>query len=181
MRRKCVRFAPLLPLLLLLYPSPALAKDLVIQSFDVEVTVFPDSHIEVTETIQPRFTGRWNGIYRTIPVEYESHGFNKTFFLDLISVTDEDGRSLKYEVSRERHYQKFKIWVPGAEDAVRTVILRYRIPNALLFFDEHDELYWNLTGDEWDVPIEAASARVVLPAGAKGVRAIAYTGRYGST
>src|SRR5688500_628050 len=80
-----------------------------------------------------------------------------------------------------RSYRKLKIWVPGATDATRTVKLRYRVSNGLRFFDEHDELYWNVTGDEWEVPIESASARVRLPDGASGVRATAFRGTFGST
>jgi hypothetical protein len=161
--------------------APAGARSLVIQSFEVRVEVNADGSIVVTEVIQPRFTGRWNGIYRTIPVEYSTpQGFNKTLFLDLLSVTDEDGKPLKVESSRERHYLKFKIWVPGAVDAVRSVAIRYRVPNALLFFEDHDELYWNITGDEWEVPIEDASAVIELPAGASGIRTLAFTGAYGS-
>ncbi len=59
--------------------------------------------------------------------------------------------------------------------------LHYRARNGLRFFEDHDELYWNVTGDEWDVPIEAAIARIDLPAKASGVRAIAFNGVYGST
>jgi uncharacterized membrane protein len=84
-------------------------------------------------------------------------------------------------VSRERHYSKFKIWVPAARDATRTVVLRYRVKNGLKFFEQHDELYWNVTGDEWEFPIETASAVIQLPDGALGVRALAFTGAYGST
>ncbi|MBI2614619.1 MAG: DUF2207 domain-containing protein, partial [Gemmatimonadetes bacterium] len=89
--------------------------------------------------------------------------------------------ALRVESSRERHYIKYKIWVPDAQDATRTVVLRYRAANGLRFFEDHDELYWNITGDEWDVPIEAASARIELPPGATGVRAIAFNGPYGAT
>ena len=71
--------------------------------------------------------------------------------------------------------------MPDAEDATRTVVLRYRATNGLRFFDEHDELYWNITGDEWEIPIESASATITLPGGAQGVRAIAFNGAYGST
>ena len=85
------------------------------------------------------------------------------------------------EQQRERHYLKFKLWVPGAEDATRTVVFHYRAVNGLRFFEDHDELYWNLTGDEWDVPIEAVTARIDLPPAASGVRAIAFNGAYGST
>jgi uncharacterized membrane protein len=136
----------------------------------------------VDETIVPRFTGSWNGIFRTIPVEYRTpQGLNYTLRLTVESVTDEQGRDLRYESSRERHYRKLKIWVPGAANATRTVKLRYRVANGLRFFDEHDELYWNVTGDEWEVPIESASADVRLPEGVSGVRATAFRGAYGST
>ena len=146
------------------------------------MSVAADGSVAVDETIVPRFTGSWNGIFRTIPVEYRTpQGLNYTLRLTIESVTDEQGRTLKYESSRERHYRKLKIWVPGASDTTRTVKLRYRVANGLRFFDEHDELYWNVTGDEWEVPIESASADVRLPAGVSGVRATAFRGAYGST
>ena len=163
--------------------APAFAqRTLVIQSFDAEIAVAADGSIVVEETIVPRFTGSWNGIFRTIPVQYRTpQGLNYTLRLDVQSVTDDEGRDLKYENSRERHYRKLKIWVPGAQDTTRTVKLRYRVANGLRFFDEHDELYWNVTGDEWEVPIESASAVVRLPDRVSGLRATAFRGAYGST
>ena len=172
-----------LTLLLLARAVPAAAeRTLVIERFDATIDVAADGTIVVEETIRPRFTGSWNGIYRTIPIEYRTpQGLNYTLRLDIESITDDAGAALKYESSRVRHYRKLKIWVPGAQDATRTVRLRYRVRNALRFFDEHDELYWNVTGDEWDVPIESASADVRLPAGVSGLRATAFRGAYGST
>jgi uncharacterized membrane protein len=169
--------------ILLLFAAPAIAdRTLVIQSFEATVNVESDGSILVEETIVPRFTGSWNGIFRTIPIQYRTpQGLNYTLRLDVESVTDGEGRALKYESSRERHYRKLRIWVPGAADATRTVKLRYRVQNGLRFFDEHDELYWNVTGDEWEVPIDSASAHVRLPEAASGVRATAFRGAYGST
>ncbi len=171
----------LLLLLAAVLPTAVAARSLVIERFDADVVVSPEGVTYVTERIQPRFTGEWNGIFRTIPVEYRTpQGFNYTLLLDVESITDEPGNPLKFEQSRERHYRKFKIWVPDARDATRTVVFRYRVSNALKFFDTHDELYWNVTGDEWEVPIKAATARILLPPGASGVRALAFTGAYGS-
>jgi uncharacterized membrane protein YgcG len=172
----------LLTLLLVTAAEPALAaRSLVIQEFDADILVNPDATIAVTETIRPQFTGSWNGIFRTIPVEYRtSQGFNFTLLLDLVSVTDDAGNVFRHEQGRERHYQKLKIWVPGANNATRTVILKYRVKNGLKFFEDHDELYWNITGDEWEVPIRSATARIYLPPGVTGVRAVAFTGGYGS-
>jgi hypothetical protein len=167
----------------LAWGAPAAAqRSLAIERFDATIQVEPTGAIRVTESIVARFTGAWNGIYRAIPVAYRTaQGLNWTLGLELESATDDGGRPLRVEASRERHYVKYKIWVPGAENARRTVLLRYRATNGLRFFDEHDELYWNVTGDEWDVPIEAATARIELPPGAAGVRAIAFNGVYGAT
>jgi hypothetical protein len=174
-----------LPLLLiaLAWTTPARAqRSYAIERFDAVVQVERDGAIRVTESITARFTGSWNGIFRTIPVKYRTaQGLNWTLGLDLEGASGADGRPLRVEASRERHYVKYKIWVPGAANATRTVVLRYRATNGLRFFDEHDELYWNVTGDEWEVPIEAAAARIELPSGAEGIRAIAFNGAYGST
>lgn len=178
MRRRVLGLA-----LILLVAAPATAeRTLVIEHFDATITVSADGSVLVDETIVPRFTGSWNGIFRTIPVQYRTpQGLNYTLRLDIESVTDGEGRELKHESSRERHYRKIRIWVPSAVDATRTVKLRYRVANALRFFDQHDELYWNVTGDEWEVPIESASAHVRLPGDVAGVRATAFRGAYGST
>lgn len=162
--------------------AAAQQRTLAIRRFDAVITVERDAGIRVDETITAQFTGSWNGIYRSIPVKYRtSEGLNWTLGLQVLGATDQDGNALRVETSRERHYVKVKMWVPGAQDATRTITLRYRATNGLRFFDEHDELYWNVTGDEWDFPIEAASARIELPPGTGGLKAIAFNGAYGST
>jgi hypothetical protein len=170
-------------LLLACWGAPGAAqRSYTIDRFDAVIAVQRDGSIQVTETITARFVGSWNGIYRTIPVKYRTaQGLNWTLGLSLQRATDAEGRPLRVEASRERHYIKFKVWVPGAADATRTIVLRYRATNGLRFFEEHDELYWNVTGDEWDVALGAAAARIELPPGTGGIRAIAFNGAYGST
>jgi uncharacterized membrane protein len=166
---------------LLLAASTTLARDLTIQRFDETVTVNPNGTIEVTEIIEARFTGFWHGIYRTIPVEYDTpQHLNYSLLLEPLSVTDDDGHALKYEQKREGRYLKFKISVPDAQDTTKTVMVHYRILNAIRFFDDHDELYWNVTGAEWDAPIRTASAKIEFPDGVTGLHATAFTGAYGS-
>ncbi|MFZ3217081.1 MAG: DUF2207 domain-containing protein, partial [Candidatus Acidiferrales bacterium] len=120
-------------------------------------------------------------IYRTIPVEYTNpEGLNYTLLLDQISATDSDGHKLRLEQEREGRYTRLRIYVPGAEDSTRTIELHYRVLDALRFFPDHDELYWNVTGNEWENPIELATAQIELPAGVTGLHAVAYTGANGS-
>ena len=180
------RAVPRVPLVLLLVAVSATAasaqRSYSIERFAARITVNRDATVDVTETITARFNGTYNGLFRTIPVEYRnSAGLNWTLRVSLQSARDDAGRDLRTETSRERHYIKYKVWIPGASNATRTIVLRYRAGNGLRFFDEHDELYWNITGDEWEVPIRDASAEIVLPSGTPGVRAIAFNGVYGST
>jgi uncharacterized membrane protein len=182
-----VRFLPILAAILLcaLCVAHAFAiagKQLVIEEFHANIIVMPDSTVDVTETIHAHFYGAgWHGLYRTIPVEYVTpQGFNYSLFLSIKRITDGEGNSLKYETSRERHYRKLKILIPDADNSVKTVSIEYTVSDALRFFDDHDEFYWNVTGDEWTVPIQTASARIVLPEGTSNIRANPFTGAYRS-
>jgi len=181
------RAVPKVPLVLLLVTviaatSLSAQRSYSIERFDARIRVNRDASIDVTETITARFVGSYNGLFRTIPVQYRTaQGLNWTLGVSLQSAQDDAGRNLRTETSRPSHYVKYKIWIPGAANATRTIVLRYRATNGLRFFDEHDELYWNVTGDEWEVPIRAASAVIELPPQTPGVRAIAYNGVYGAT
>jgi uncharacterized membrane protein len=157
-------------------------RQLVIQQFEDEVIVSEDGTIDVTETIQAHFSGgNWHGLYRMIPTEYTNDaGLNYSLLIDHITVNDSGGHSLKYEQSREGRYTKFKIYIPDADDSTHTVVLHYRVIDAIRFFEDHDELYWNVTGNDWEVPIESASAHIALPAGVTGLHAIAYAGALNS-
>src|ERR1035441_5358908 len=175
------RSAAVLAVVVVALAASASARQLKIQKFSAEILVQPDSALDVTETIEANFIGEWHGLYRTIPIEYVTpQGFNYTLFVKFEGATDAAGQPFKVESSRDRHYLKWKIYVDDANDAVRTIVLHYRVSNGLKFFEDHDELYWNVTGDEWDVPVENASAQILLPPGVTGIRALAYTGASGS-
>ena len=175
-------FAVLLGLLALSSVTTASAKELRIENFDAHIDVGSNGTIDVTETIRARFIGAgWHGLYRSIPVEYVTpQGLNYTLFLDVKQVTDGTGHNLKFESSRVRHYRKLKIYIPNADNSVQTVSIEYTVSDGIRFFEDHDELYWNVTGDEWDVPIQSAHAQIILPPGASNIRAAAFTGIYGS-
>lgn len=146
------------------------------------MVITPDSKVDVTETITFRFTGGpWHGIIREIPIQYVgSAGSNYTLFLDVKSVTDENGAKLKVENSRDRQFRKLKIYIPDADNSTRTISIEYTISNAIKFFDDHDEFYWNVTGDGWSMPIDSATAHIVLPAETTNLRTNVFTGAYRS-
>ena len=157
-------------------------RTIVLEEFDAVLEVEESGDLQVTERIRFRFSGSWNGIIRSLPVQYRTpQGFDYRLRLRDVEVLGEDGSPLRVEEERAGIFRDFRIWVPGAQDAVRGVTLRYRVENALRFFEEHDELYWNVTGDEWVYPIESVTAEVLLPSGVSGLRANVFTGGYRET
>ena len=166
-----------------LAPTVASAQErtLQIRAFDAEYHVTERGELLVTERITAHFTGSWNGIYRVIPIRYAmDNGSDYTLALHLGGATDEHGTALRTEVERDGALLKVKAWIPGAHDATHTLVLTYRVDNALRFFEEHDELYWNVTGSSWDYPIDSVTARVFLPRSATNVRSTAFLGAAGS-
>jgi uncharacterized membrane protein len=71
-----------------------------------------------------------------------------------------------------------KRYVKGTQ----TYAITYEIENVILFFNDHDELYWNVTGNYWKAPIKEASATVSLTTKnkSKNLMAAGYEGGYGS-
>ncbi|MBZ5616755.1 MAG: DUF2207 domain-containing protein [Acidobacteriia bacterium] len=175
----------LLVLLLGILPSTGAAqgRNWRIADFKDTIAIGGDGSALVSEKITLVFVGEWHGIHRTIPIEYPGpHGTNYTLFVDVKSVTDENGNKLKYDSGKSGAYRDLKIYIPGAVDTTRVVNIDYTVDNAVRFFDNYDEFYWNVTGNDWPVPIEHASAFVTLPeTAAGGLRAQSFTGTYGST
>ena len=159
-----------------------------VESFEADIRVLESGEIDVTERLTFRFEGSFNGVYRDIPVKYTTPwGLDYGLRLEPVAVTGADGTSLRHEAGRQGDDFRFKVWVPNADNASRTVILRYRVGRALRFpetdegFESHDQLYWNVTGVGWTVPILSATAQVTLPEGlSQPPRTLAYTGPYGA-
>jgi uncharacterized membrane protein YgcG len=153
-----------------------------VADFKDTISIAADGSAMVSEKISVVFVGQWHGIHRTIPVEYPGpNGSNYTLFLKVVSVTDESGKKLRYDSSKSGAYRDLKIYIPDAVDATRVVNIDYSVRNGVRYFDGYDEFYWNVTGNDWPVPIDHASAFVTLPPNAAGgLRAQAFTGAYGS-
>jgi hypothetical protein len=161
----------------------AAAKSWRIADFQDNITVSKDGTAVVSERISLVFEGEWHGIHRIIPIEYPGpSGTNYELFLDVKSVTDGNGGKLKFDSSISNGSRDLKIYIPGAADTTRTVEIVYLVRNGTRFFKDYDEFYWNVTGNDWPVPIDHAAGTVKFPDAASGsLRAQAFTGVYGST
>jgi uncharacterized membrane protein YgcG len=168
--------------LLVIFATPLFARSWRVADFSDTISVHEDGSAAVHERITLAFDGEWHGIHRFIPIEYPgARGTNYTLFLRVTGVTDGSGGKLKYESSNANGFRDLKIFIPDAVDATRTVEIDYTVRNGTRFFEDHDEFYWNLTGNDWPVPIDHASALVSFPSAAAGsLRAQAFTGAYGA-
>ena len=164
------------------WPSPAAAWE--IARFETHVTIHDDATATVTETIVADFGGEArHGIYRDIPIHYTDRaGQHFTLRVRVLEVTDVRGEPWPYRLESSGRYRRIRI---GKSDVTFTGLQHYRIVyavqrGAVRFFPDHDECYWNLTGNEWAVPIRQVRAAIQLPGAASDLRAVAYVGGYGS-
>ena len=175
----------LIALVLLCLPLAALADERIL-SFHSDVRVMADGMIEVTETITVRAEGNHirRGIYRDFPVDYEDRlGNAYRITLEPLAVlrngereafhTVRSGRDVRTYFGRSNRF---------IEHGVHTYEFRYRANRILGFFEQHDELYWNVTGNNWAFPIDEASAtiRLEFDAPRDALLVEGYTGRLGS-
>jgi len=142
-----------------------------ITSFTSDYTVLADRTIDVVERIDVDFGQVMrHGIYREIPVRYNkvvskdvpiSAGRVKVG-LDVIGVTDANGKKLDYKITRGSHV-RIRMGDPDVlVGGKQSYVVHYRLASGLGFFDDHDELYWQVTGTDWPVPILHAAATVTI-------------------
>ncbi len=169
----------------LLLPSTASADghNFTINSFHADINIQEDGSFVVSEKIEVTFHRSRHGIYREIPYKYENElGEMSRTPIDVLDVTDIAGERWEYQVRRKGSVINIRIGDPNVwVDDKQIYIITYRVEAGLLFFENHDELYWNVTGNYWESPIEQASATVNLISEKKSSQHLTgcYTGYYG--
>jgi len=146
--------------------------------------------MDVVEQLTIRFTGQWNGLNRDLSLQHNTaQGRRTKLDVEDGSITDASGQPLRveYQTIGNGWTRRYHIYIPGAADADRVITVRYRVRNAIRFFDAKksepafDELYWNVTGNEWTMRIDSVHGRVVLPTDVRPTRVAIYTGPAGET
>lgn len=149
---------------------PAAAKEEIL-SYDVTVRLDRDASATVTEKI--RATVEHNkinhGFYRTLPqkggVPYE-----------IIEVL-RDGKREPFSIEKQGPDAGEDAQFPLKET---TFEITYRVKKVIRSSQYQDELYWNVTGDNWTFPILKATAKIIVPDGAEIIERRGYGGRSGS-
>jgi uncharacterized membrane protein YgcG len=152
-----------------------------------EIEVHADAGMTVSETIVVQAEGGVirRGIFRDFPTDYrDRYGNRYRVGFEVLEVL-RNGNPEPWHT--ERRSNGVRVYAGSAdrmlEPGRHAYLLRYRTDRQLGYFAEHDELYWNVTGNGWELPIDSAVAVVRLPASvpAAGITLDAYTGRQGST
>ncbi len=155
-----------------------------IDNFSVVIKINHDSSLNVEERIDYNFGDlQRHGIYRDIPIRYKTGKGNYSLRISDIAVLDKNGNHYQFKDSIKNDYLHIKIgnsnqYVSGE----KLYIINYTVGRAINYFDTYDELYWNVTGNEWNIPINWSSVRIILPEIIKEeqIKTKCFAGRIGS-
>ena len=157
-----------------------------VKNYDIDLTINKEGTINIKETIVYDFGEmQRHGIYRNInTIKVNEGGKRYKLKIDNLSVKDSSGNTYKFTKSKSGNSLNLKIGDPNTLiTGVHTYVIDYTVSGAITYFSDHDELYWNLTGNEWDVPIENSNSIISLPneISMDNVNVICYEGYKGST
>ncbi|HEY5646912.1 MAG TPA: DUF2207 domain-containing protein [Pseudomonadales bacterium] len=170
---------------LLLLAQVALGEERIL-TYHADIRIGADAGLTITETIRVRAEGDQirRGIYRDFPTRYEDR-FGNAYVVafDVRSVTRDGAPESFHSEARSNGVRVYmgsadRMLAPGEH----TYALTYTTDRSIGYFQNQDELYWNITGTDWAFPIDEASARVTLPTRVppEALTVEGYTGPFGS-
>jgi uncharacterized membrane protein YgcG len=165
--------------------APAYGDERIL-SFDSTITVAHDGTLEVRETIRVNAEGDdiKRGIYRDFPTIYPGRNGGQVVVGFAFMGAARDGVAEPWRTEARGNGVRIYLGNPQVKltHGEHVYDLVYRTDRQMGYFADHDELYWNATGNGWGFPIDHASARVMLPESIPpaDVRMEAYTGPQGA-
>ena len=164
---------------------PALAQQEVINRFESAVEVRADGGMLVTETIEVQALGQEikRGIFRDFPTTYKNdQGRTVRVPFDVRQVL-RDGRPEPHFTEAAANGVRLYIGDKNVflDPGTHVYAITYETNGQIGFFQDHDELYWNVTGNGWIFPILEAKALVSLPGLVRPTMLDAWTGYQGAT
>ncbi len=152
-----------------------------ILNFDSYIIVNKNASIDVTEniTVHTNQDRILHGIVRRLPMRYvDSYGITRhTRYLLQQILLGQQPVTYHTEISNNQ----FAIYMGKLDTLLApgdyTYTIQYHVNNAVNFLKDADELYWNITGNEWDFPILKIQTIVQLPEGANISHYAGYTGK----
>lgn len=157
--------------------------------FHADIKIMPDGAVQVRESIliynsdhkRTAADEIQRGIIRLIPIRFNlGYRLNRITPVSILSITRnqkpenwalyETGNAAKIMIG-SRHQE--------LDPGIHCYDITYQIRNVLVNVAAFDEIYWNVTGQAWTMPLDGASATVTMPAAPLSYRV--YAGKQGDT
>lgn len=159
-----------------------------IDQYLTRVSINPNGTISVSENIFYNFGNlERHGIFRTIPYA-KTNVEGKKYILKFtdFKVTGSDGKKIPFTKTVLFSDKLIELKIGDANKYVtglQEYAISYTVSGALTYFSDHDELYWNPQGTDWDVPVLNSETIVYLPESAQTEEIVykCFTGGYGET
>lgn len=172
--------------LILILQNKVEARSYYIDNMNIKATVIQNGDLEIEQTLKYTFNGTFNGIYMTIPRDYNNkekvsskiadsnynangveiksvsllNNNSETNFQKVISASN--GQNAVYIQEEEKDLTKIKIFSP-ATDTSKTFKINYILKNVCVSHNDVGELYYNFIGGEWQCSIKNLNIDIFIP------------------
>ncbi|MGI8425157.1 MAG: DUF2207 domain-containing protein [Actinomycetota bacterium] len=148
------------------FPANAQSGSEQISAYNVQIQIERSGLMVVKEVIDYDFgADERHGIFRDVPVKLRyDDKYDRIYPMKVLSVEGSSGTPDDYDVEDQGFTERIKIGDPDKTITGRhSYTIVYQVERAFNGFADHDELYWNAIGDQWPVPIQAATVTVSAP------------------
>jgi len=145
----------------IIFSTNSFAANYEITNFDAQITLNQDTSLTIKETIDANFLAPKHGIYRVIPYIYTHNNKTIKSKFKVLGITNASGSSVDYTIENFKESKRLKIG-----DANLTItgpqqyVIEYQVDDVVLDYGQGPEVYWNVTGTEWDTTIQKTTATV---------------------
>ena len=142
-----------------------------ILAFTADYVLASDGSLGVTETLKWQFgPGEHHGIKRNVTVQQgvaDQPNTFRVYEMSDVSATSPTGANAEVYVSELGADQVIRIGSPsepfsGAQQ--QTYVITYRLAHVANGFTDHAELFWNVTGGRFDIPVDSVKVTAHGPA-----------------
>lgn len=169
---------------IVMLPSFASAdvNDFVITSFKSDQTLTKQDkqgELRIVEKIDVVFTDQNHGLLRAIPQRYKNHSLQ----VRINKIASESGAPTQHSTYDSGGNKVLKIGDPDRTvTGTQQYTIDYTVRNVITFYDDFDELYWDVNGDQWPQAFGEVEAVIRLPRDlVQKKEPVCYTGAYGAT
>ncbi len=133
-----------------------------VTSFYSRIVINQNTSLTITEQIDYTTEFEKHGIYRYIPVSYNKDGQKEILQISDVTVSDLNGDKIPFTKTSDGVFLTLKI---GDSDSTfsgeKTYVIEYTVERGINQFSDHNELYWDITGEGWQFPVLESSATIV--------------------